>query len=91
MSINERHGSRVTIRSTLVQRIALGALAIFLMLNAVTPFITPDPPWLANLGTKIFEKHRLTRREPPRGEFVTPSERTGISVLAPEIAGDVDQ
>jgi hypothetical protein len=24
-------------------------LAIFLMLNAVTPFITPDPPWLANL------------------------------------------
>ena len=25
------------------------ALAIFLMLNAVTPFITPDPPWLANL------------------------------------------
>ena len=22
---------------------------IFLMLNAVTPFITPDPPWLANL------------------------------------------
>ena len=31
------------------QRIALAALAIFLMLNAVTPFITPDPPWLANL------------------------------------------
>jgi hypothetical protein len=30
-------------------RLALAALAIFLMLNAVTPFITPDPPWLANL------------------------------------------
>ena len=25
------------------------AFAIFLMLNAVTPFITPEPPWLANL------------------------------------------
>ena len=34
-------------RLALAQRIA--ALAIFLMLNAVTPFITPDPPWLANL------------------------------------------
>jgi divalent metal cation (Fe/Co/Zn/Cd) transporter len=33
----------------LAQRIALAVLAIFLMLNAVTPFITPDPPWLANL------------------------------------------
>ena len=33
----------------LAERIALAALAIFLMLNAVTPFITPDPPWLANL------------------------------------------
>jgi hypothetical protein len=33
-------------RLALAQRIAL---AIFLMLNAVTPFITPDPPWLANL------------------------------------------
>ena len=36
-------------RATLAQRIALAALAIFLMLNTVTPFITPDPPWLANL------------------------------------------
>jgi divalent metal cation (Fe/Co/Zn/Cd) transporter len=36
-------------RLALAQRIALAALAIFLMLNAVTPFITPDPPWLANL------------------------------------------
>jgi divalent metal cation (Fe/Co/Zn/Cd) transporter len=36
-------------RLVLAQRIALAALAIFLMLNAVTPFITPDPPWLANL------------------------------------------
>lgn len=36
-------------RRALAQRIALAALAIFLMLNAVTPFITPDPPWLANL------------------------------------------
>ena len=35
-------------RLTLSQRIALAALAIFPMLNAVTPFITPDPPWLAN-------------------------------------------
>ena len=25
------------------------AFAIFQILNAVTPFITPDPPWLANL------------------------------------------
>ena len=25
------------------------AFAIFLMFNAVMPFITPDPPWLANL------------------------------------------
>jgi hypothetical protein len=33
-------------RLALAQRIAL---AIFLMLNAVTPFIPPDPPWLANL------------------------------------------
>jgi hypothetical protein len=33
----------------MAQRLALAALAIFLMLNAVTPFITPDPPWLANL------------------------------------------
>ena len=25
------------------------AFAIFQILTAVTPFITPDPPWLANL------------------------------------------
>ena len=36
-------------RLALAQRIALAALAIFLMLNAVTPFITPDPPWLTKL------------------------------------------
>ena len=36
-------------RLALARRIALAALAIFLMLNAVTPFITLDPPWLANL------------------------------------------
>ena len=36
-------------RLALAQRITLAALGIFLMLNAVTPFITPDPPWLANL------------------------------------------
>ncbi|MFZ1895848.1 MAG: hypothetical protein WAU59_17515 [Rhodoplanes sp.] len=36
-------------RLALAQRIALAALAIFLMLNAVTPFITPAPPWLVNL------------------------------------------
>ena len=40
-------------RLALAQRIALAALAIFLMLNAVTPFITPDPPWLANLPLVI--------------------------------------
>ena len=34
-------------RLALAQRIALAALAIFLMLNAVTPFITPDPPRFA--------------------------------------------
>jgi CPA1 family monovalent cation:H+ antiporter len=45
-----RQGSYSSIaRPALAQRIALAALAIFLMLNAVTPFITPDPPWLANL------------------------------------------
>lgn len=37
-------------RLALAQRIALAALAIFLMLNAVTLFITPYPPWLANLA-----------------------------------------
>jgi divalent metal cation (Fe/Co/Zn/Cd) transporter len=35
------------------KRIALAALAIFLMLNAVTRFITPDPPWLADLPLVI--------------------------------------
>jgi len=40
-------------RLALAQRIALAAVAIFLMLNAVTPFITPDPPWLANLPLVI--------------------------------------
>jgi hypothetical protein len=40
-------------RLALAQRTALAALAIFLMLNAVTPFITPDPPWLANLPLVI--------------------------------------
>ena len=36
-------------RLALAERIALAALAIFLMLNAVTPFITPDPPWLSDV------------------------------------------
>jgi hypothetical protein len=36
-------------RPALVQRIALAALAIFLMLSAVTPFITPT-----RLGSPIF-------------------------------------
>jgi hypothetical protein len=53
----------------LAQRIALAALAIFLMLNAVTPFITPDPPWLANLPPVIaimafllaFERRTIVR------------------------------
>jgi hypothetical protein len=36
-------------RLALAQRIALAALAIFLMLNAVTLFITPDPPRLSDV------------------------------------------
>ena len=40
-------------RLALAQRIALAALGIYLMLNNVTPFITPDPPWLANLPLVI--------------------------------------
>ena len=44
-----RNSVKAEARLALAQRIALAALAIFLMLNAVTPFITPDPPWLANL------------------------------------------
>ena len=39
-------------RLALAQRIELAALAIFLVLDAVTPFITPDP-WLANLPLAI--------------------------------------
>ena len=33
----------------LAQRLGLAALAISLVLNAVTPFVTADPPWLASL------------------------------------------
>lgn len=36
-------------RMALVQRIAIALIAVFLVINAITPFITPDPPWLANL------------------------------------------
>lgn len=43
-------GSRSSVpRLALAQRIGLAMLAISLMLNAVTPFITSDPPWLASL------------------------------------------
>jgi hypothetical protein len=31
------------------QRVTIGCLAIALAFNPATPFITPDPPWLANL------------------------------------------
>lgn len=37
----------------LAQRVALALISLFLVLNAVTPFITPDPPWLANLPLVI--------------------------------------
>ena len=50
-------------RRALAQRIALAALAIFLMLNAVTPFITPDPPWLANLPLVVLCLLRRERRD----------------------------
>lgn len=36
-------------RLLIVQRLLLAATAMSLALNAVTPFITPDPPWLASL------------------------------------------
>lgn len=32
-----------------IQRIMLGVVAVSFALNAMTPFITPDPPWLAYL------------------------------------------
>ena len=44
-------------RLALAQRIALAALAIFLMLNAVTPFITP--------GTKVAIKSMRKSARPP--------------------------
>jgi divalent metal cation (Fe/Co/Zn/Cd) transporter len=49
MQVNTHQAGLDSPTAQLAQRIALAALAIFLMLNAVTPFITPDPPWLANL------------------------------------------
>jgi hypothetical protein len=53
-SPRNRRGSAPPLRGlALARRIALAALAIFLMLNAVTPFITPDPPGLANLPLVI--------------------------------------
>lgn len=36
-----------------VQRLALGLLALSLALNALTPFITPDPPWLSSLPLNV--------------------------------------
>lgn len=36
-------------RLLIIQRLLLAATAISLALNAITPFITPDPPWLASL------------------------------------------
>ena len=49
------------------------AFAIFLMLNAVTPFITPDPPWLANLPLVVLCLLRRERRDtaPARCGFET--------------------
>lgn len=40
-------------RMALMQRVAMAFIALFLVLNAMTPFITPDPPWLANLPLVI--------------------------------------
>lgn len=40
-------------RMALVQRVAIALIAVFLVINAITPFITPDPPWLANLPLVI--------------------------------------
>lgn len=40
-------------RMALIQRIAIALIAVFLVINAITPFITPDPPWLANLPLVI--------------------------------------
>lgn len=40
-------------RMALIQRIAIALIAVFLAINAITPFITPDPPWLANLPLVI--------------------------------------
>lgn len=40
-------------RMALVQRIAIALIAVFLVINAITPFVTPDPPWLANLPLVI--------------------------------------
>ena len=53
-------------RLALAQRIALAALAIFLMLNAVTPFITPTRP-----GSLIFRSlsrwdNNLPKNSQPR-------------------------
>lgn len=36
-----------------IQRIAIALIAVFLVINAITPFITPDPPWIANLPLVI--------------------------------------
>jgi hypothetical protein len=36
-------------RWTLLLRVSFAFLSLVLALNAVTPFVTPDPPWLANL------------------------------------------
>lgn len=36
-----------------VQRIFLGGVAVSLSLNTVTPFITPDPPWLSTLPLMV--------------------------------------
>ena len=58
-------------RLALAQRIALAALVIFLMLNVVTPFITPDPPWLANLPLVVaitaFRWHSACHTFAPNG------------------------
>ena len=47
---NPQHGpgSR-SARLLLAQRITIGSLAVALALNAATPFIAPDLPWLSDV------------------------------------------
>ena len=40
-------------RMAFIQRIAIALIAFFLVINDITPCITPDPPWIANLPLVI--------------------------------------